>query len=480
MMTHPAPSRADSLDRHALVLGGSIAGLLAARVLADHVGRVTIVERDVPPATPSPRKGAAQARHVHVLLTRGQQVLERLFPGLGDELAAAGAVSLDWINDAAWLTGGGWGRRFPSALRGYSCSRDLLEWVLRRRLLANPRVTLLGGYEAAGLLGQAGGAVTGARMRPVDGGPVIELAADLVVDATGRGSRAPRWLADLGYDAPAETVVNAFLGYTSRLYHQPAAPAGDWLGLYIQSDPPRTTRGGLILPIEGDRWLVTLGGASKDYAPTDEAGFLDFARSLASPALYEAIAAAMPAGPITTYRATENRLRHYERLRRWPAGFAVTGDAACAFNPVYGQGMTAAALGALALDACLRRAARDGDWAGVGWRFQRALARANQTPWLLATGADYRLPATTGARPPSSMRVVHRYLDRVMAAASRDDAVRLALMEVLHLLRPPASLFRPAIAWRVLRAGGRSRPATPAPAPVTTAATADPWSTAAD
>ncbi|MCC6627076.1 MAG: FAD-dependent monooxygenase [Chloroflexi bacterium] len=463
-MARPLSPRTPATDRHALVLGGSIAGLLAARVLVDHRARVTIVERDVPPATPAPRKGVTQARHVHVMLTRGQRELERLFPGLGDELAAAGAAPLDWTNDAAWLTGGGWGRRFPSHLRGYGCSRDLLEWLVRRRLLANPQVTLLGGHEVEGLLGQPGGAVTGARMRPVDGGATVELPADLVVDATGRGSRAPRWLADLGYDAPAETVVNAYLGYTSRLYHRPATSAGDWTALYIQSDPPRTTRGGLILPIEGDRWLVTLAGAGKDHAPTDEAGFLAFARGLASPALHDAITNATPAGPIATYRATENRLRHFERLRRWPAGFVVTGDGACAFNPVYGQGMTAAALGALALDDSLRHATRGGDWSGLGQRFQRALARANQTPWLLATGADYRLPATSGAPPPPSMRVVHHYLDRVMAAASRDTTVRLALMEVLHLLRPPAALFHPTIAWRLLRTGGQGPAATQAPA----------------
>jgi 2-polyprenyl-6-methoxyphenol hydroxylase-like FAD-dependent oxidoreductase len=465
MAAHPSvdPSRA---VRHALVIGGGVAGLLAARVLADHAERVTIVERDELPAGPTPRKGAPQARHVHVLLARGREALEGLFPGLEAELAAAGAIPIDWTADTAWLSAAGWARRFPSHLRSHACSRDLLEWALRRRLSAEPRVAFLPRHEVAGLIATDDGArVVGIRARDraagADGaGAARPLWADLVVDAAGRGSRAPRWLEEIGYAAPAETVVNAFLGYTSRLYARPAGFQADWKGLYIQSDPPRTLRGGVLLPIEGDRWLVTLGGAGKDYAPSDEAGFLAFARSLPSQALYEAIREATPLSPIATYRATENRIRHYERLARWPEGFAVTGDGVCAFNPVYGQGMTNAALAALTLDDCLRAAGRrDAAQPGLTHRFQRELARRNQTPWLLATGADYRVPQTAGGAPSPTMRLSHRYLDRALRAATRDSAVRLALMEVLHLVKPPATLFRPDVLWRVLAPATTARPA---------------------
>jgi 2-polyprenyl-6-methoxyphenol hydroxylase-like FAD-dependent oxidoreductase len=466
MPAHPLTLPATG--RHALVTGGSIAGLLAARVLADHGARVTVVERDVLPVEPAGRKGTPQARHVHVLLTRGQEMLERLFPGLEAELAAAGAVQIDWTADTAWLTPAGWGYRFPSHLRTFASSRDLLEWLIRRRLATDPRVCFLTGHEVVGLLrAEAGAAVAGARVRPRgnagDGaGAAAPLRADLVVDAGGRGSRAPAWLAEIGYAAPAETVVNAFLGYASRLYARPAGSSGDWKALYLQSRPPQLLRGGVILPIEGERWLVTLAGAGRDYPPADATGFLEFARSLASPALYEAIRAATPLAPITTYRATENRVRHFERLARWPDGFIVAGDAACAFNPVYGQGMTTAALSAVTLDECLRGAARaGGDWRGLARRFQRLLARRNQAPWLLATGADLQVPQTVGRRPGGLARLSLRYFDHVLARATHDPTVRLALMDVLHLVRPPAALFQPHILWRVL--SGQRAAESPAP-----------------
>src|SRR4029077_18578506 len=186
---------------------------------------------------------------------------------------------------------------------------------------------------------------------------------------------------------PEETVVNSFQGYASRFYRPPAEFESDWKALYIQQAPPADPRGGLVIPVEGGRWHVSLVGGDGDYPPTDEAGFLAFARSLRSPALYEAIAGAEPLSRIAGHRATENRLRHYDRLGRLPDGVVAVGDAVCAFNPVYGQGMTAAALGAEVLDHWLGE-----DWhrgPGRGCVFQRLLARATAAAWQLSVGADY-------------------------------------------------------------------------------------------
>ena len=252
--------------------------------------------------------------------------------------------------------------------------------------------------------------------------------------------------------------MNAFLGYATRLYRPPRSFRADWKGLHIQAAPPDHPRGGVVIPVEGGHWLVTLTGGDGDYPPTDEAGFLDGARTLRIPDLYEAITDAEPLGPIVGYRATENRLRHYERVRRWPEGLVALGDAVCALNPVYGQGMTTAALGAEVLDRCLRRSrAPQCIRPGTGRKFQRELARTIAAPWLLATGTDYRFRRTEGPPRRRSTRMMHRYVDALTRLATRNTGVRRRLMEVLHLLRPPAALFGPSIlgpmAWAWLTGG---------------------------
>jgi 2-polyprenyl-6-methoxyphenol hydroxylase-like FAD-dependent oxidoreductase len=441
------------LRPRAVVIGGSMAGLLAARVLADHFERVTIVDRDRFPTEPGPRKGLPQARHVHVLLWRGQLCLEKLFPGLQDELGQAGAPQVDWIGDARWFSFGGWAPRFPSGYISHPCSRDLLEWSIRRRLAACRQVEWLEGCDAVDLLADGDMShVTGVRLRrrnqPEPNGEDVQ--ADLVVDASGRESHAPRWLGALGYAAPQETIVNPFLGYATRVYQRPPGSA-DWKSLLVRGTPPANKRGGVINAIEGDRWMVTLAGAGRDYPPIDDAGFLEFARSLPVPTLYDAIKGAQPLTPISGYRKTENRWRHFERLTRWPENLVVLGDAVCAFNPVYGQGMTVAALSALALDDCLRTAQPSPSLDGLAKQVQKELSRVIAGPWLLATGDDYRYPETEGGRRSVATRMMHRYMDHVMAVANEDSHVFATFFEVIQLLKPATVFFQPAIAVQVFK-----------------------------
>jgi flavin-dependent dehydrogenase len=263
-----------------------------------------------------------------------------------------------------------------------------------------------------------------------------------VVVADGRNSRLPEWLIALGYESPHETVVNSFQGYASRRYRPAAGFESDWKALYIQQAPPDDPRGGLISPVEGGLWLVSLVGGDGYYPPVDDIGFLDFARSLRSPVLYQAIAEAEPITPIVGHRATENRLRHYGRLERFPEGLVVLGDAACAFNPVYGQGMTAAAIGAEVLDRWLRgTSSRHGP--GPGRVFQHSLARATAAAWQLSTGADYGFRTTEGTPQGRFARMTGRYLARVMRAATRRPGVMRRLARVFHLLHSPSTLFGP-------------------------------------
>jgi 2-polyprenyl-6-methoxyphenol hydroxylase-like FAD-dependent oxidoreductase len=453
IITDTERQRVDGSSSHAIVIGGGIAGLLAARVLADHFDLVTIIERDRFPEKPEPRQGTPQSYHPHVLLVQGQLILERLFPRLKDELVRNGASSVDWTADFRWLLMGGWAPRFPSGITSRACTRNLLEAIIRQHLVNDRPVELLEASQVTGLLANTGNtAVTGVRVR--DGnGKEAEIPAQLVVDASGRGSKAPKWLQSLGYGMPQETTIKSFLGYATRWYQTLGGSPLDYKVLYLMPKAPDHPRGGVIHQVEDGRWLVNLIGVGRDYPPADEAGFLNFARSMHTPEIYEAIRDAQPLSPIYGYQRTENRWRHYERLSRLPENFVVLGDAVCAFNPVYGQGITVAALGVLTLDQCLRQQNQrrsNRALTGLAQRFQKQLAKVNTVPWLMATGDDFRWPTTEGGQPDSMTRLMHWYLDRVMLVASESAEVYKVLVEVLHLLKPPTALFQPGILAQVM------------------------------
>jgi 2-polyprenyl-6-methoxyphenol hydroxylase-like FAD-dependent oxidoreductase len=446
---------------HAVVLGGSLAGFLAARILADHFDKVTILERDAYLETTEVRKGIPQANHVHGLLLRGRQVLEDLFPGLQDEMIAAGAPLVDMAQDVPWYTRAGWGVRFSSGLKVLSFTRPMLDLHVRRRLAENPKIEICDQMDVLGLVrdpneNRIAGVLVSARNPESDRRIAKQLRADLVLDATGRASRAPRWLKDLGYEPPKETVISAHLGYASRLFRIPENFNGDWTCAFVQAAPPERRRGGILFRVEGDRWLITLIGGGRDYPPGDEQGFLEFAESLPVPIIADAIRTAEPVAPIRTHRATENRLRHFDKVRNLPENFLVLGDAVCAFNPVYGQGMTIAALGVLTLRQCLEEQKslhRDGSLCGLARRFQKQLAKVNKAPWLMATGEDYRYREAVGGKPGVMTRFMHWYMDRVLRLATRDVEVRSVLLKVFSMLLPPKALFRRGVLFQVLREG---------------------------
>ncbi|GAA3730765.1 hypothetical protein GCM10022225_10770 [Plantactinospora mayteni] len=450
-----------SKPRHAVVVGGSFAGLCIARTLADFVERVTVLDRDRFPDGPRLRTGIPQARHLHVLVTSGQRALDRLFPGLMAELYDRGAVPVAAPTDLLSLSPYGWRERFPATHTLVGASRELLDWTIRQRLAADGRIRFETAREVVGLLsGEDGGSVAGVELRIRNGGPEIHRCeADLVVDASGRGSHSPEWLAALGYGRPAETRIDAGLGYASRRYRLAPGVADGWKNIMVMPKPPQVTRAGVLYPIENGRWMVTLGGFGGEVPPTDEAGFLEFTRNLRSPLIYEAIRDAEPDGPIHGFRRTANHRRHYETMPRWPEGFLVVGDAACAFNPVYGQGMSVAAQTAVVLGLHLR--AHRGRF---GRAAQAAVAGCSATAWTIATGTDLRFSAPGAVRPGRRGRLSYWYLDRASDVADRDAYVLRVLTDVQHLVRPPAALAHPRVALRVLR--GPTRPPLSAP-PVT-------------
>jgi 2-polyprenyl-6-methoxyphenol hydroxylase-like FAD-dependent oxidoreductase len=435
-------------------------------VLTDHFDRVTIIERDHLPQGPEFRAAVPQARHIHMLLVRGQRVLESLFPALENVLALVGATSIDWASDVWWFNFGAWKPRFPSELISHLCSRELLEWTIRRRVASSSKIRWLTECDVTTLLtDESNVRVIGVRLhaRASSGGKLNsqaeafehrdELHADLAVNASGRDSRAAEWLASLGYPSPKETRVNSFLGYASCCYRRPKERQPEWKALVVSATPPDSSRGAVLVPLEGDRWLVTLAGAARDYPPTDEAGFLNFARSLPIPVLYEAIQDASAVTSISGYRRTENVRRYYEQLPRFLEGLITLGDAVCAFNPVYGQGMTVAALGAKVLDECLHEQ-RDlrltGELDRLAERFQKKLGRLVATPWLLAIGEDCRYPTTEGSKPPLATRVLRPYLDQVLVTAAENPNAHRAFLQVVHLVKPPTRLLHISILAPVL------------------------------
>jgi 2-polyprenyl-6-methoxyphenol hydroxylase-like FAD-dependent oxidoreductase len=435
---------------HVLIIGASISGLLAAHVLADSFGHVTVIERDTVAEQPLPRKGVPQSTHVHVLLRRGLLNLERLFPGFTDDLAQAGASEVDWTLDVSATTSAGHGPRFPSGFLVRTCSRGLVEHLVYCRLAANPKVTFLQQTIATGLKASADRrTVTGVTLQGrgqgagPDGSPP-DLDADLVLDASGRTSHAQEWLEKLGYARPEETIINAFLGYASRVYSPPPDFNPGWKILLVRETPPFGTRGGVIYPIEGGRWMVNVAGAGEQRPPVDEEGFLEFIRSLSQPEFYDAVRQATPLSQIYGYQRTENRFCHFERMPDWPAGFLAMGDAVCAFNPVYGQGMSMATIEALALAEWLKGPAPE-------LAFQKALAKAAAPAWLMATGEDSRIPGTEGARQHWTDRLVYPYLQVVEALSMADPVVYKDYVQALHLMAPPSILFRPATFLKVIR-----------------------------
>ncbi len=279
--------------------------------------------------------------------------------------------------------------------------------------------------------------------------------ADLVVDASGRGSASPKWLAGLGYSQPQTSMVKVNVGYATRIYRRrPGDLAGAEL-LMVAPDAPHGKRTGLIFPIEGDRWICTLGGWAGDHPPTDEAGFMAFAHSLPAPDIHQMLTRLEPISAISSYKFPSSLRRHYERMKRFPEGYLVLGDAICSFNPVYGQGMTSATLQAAALEALLgKRTTHVGLWRD----FFKAAASVVDIPWQLAVGEDFRFPETEGKKPAGT-DLINGYVTKVHRATHHDPVVYTAFLKVMNLMAAPTSLFHPKLLWRVLRNHPRSQPA---------------------
>ena len=416
--------------------------MLAAAVLARHTDSVTIIERDRLPDGPADRKGTPHARHTHVLVSGGARALEELLPGTTQALLDHGAQYIGAPNRLLVLLSRGWLGRFEEMQFIIGCSRPLLDWVVRGRVLTEARITVRQATDAVGLLG-GHDRVTGVKVRSRETGQADDIEADFVVDATGHGSDAIAWLTDLGLPAPAEQHIDPQVFYSSRIYQAPPTVGDDFPEINIMSDPTRTdyVKAGVLVPIENNQWIVTLVGTRDHQPPTDETGFGQYARSLRHPIIADLIADAQPLTPPRGFRIPGNRRRHFHDLATWPSSFVVIGDAACTFNPIYGHGMAIAARSALALDAGLDRYGLHGDTG----RIQRDIARTADIAWEMATRQDLRYPTTIGPTPGLMARLQQRFLDRLAWAATGRPAVAAAQLGVYTLAEPPSRLLAPSV-----------------------------------
>lgn len=441
---------------HALVIGASISGLVTAHILSHYFAQVTIIERDSLPDSIEVRSGLPQARHLHLLLMRGARELETLFPGIGQELVAHGAQSVDLMNDYRYLMADGWAKPHQSAHRTISASRPLYDWVLLQRLRQNPKIRIETQTDVLGLVGDLRH-VRGINTKRRDTGVEHQFWAELVVDCSGRSSKLDQWLQALGCQAVPETVIVSNVGYCSRLYAKPEG-WNEWKGLFVRQRPLVNPRGAILTEIEGNRWMVTCGGFNEAKPPLDEAEWLNWLNQLRSPILYELLSKAQPISPLVGFGRTENRQRHYEQISL-PAGVVALGDAVCAFNPIYGQGISNATLGAILLSQHLKE--QDRASAAWGQRFQQALAKNNQFPWSIAVGEDARYNASV--KRSFGATLLRNYFDQINLASSSNPVVLNRFTPIVHMTGKPSGLLHPTMIWNVLK--GRLQSATPNPTP---------------
>ena len=443
------------LGHHAIVIGGSIAGLMTARVLADHFAQVTIIERDAIEDKPVLHKSTPQGHHLHALMLGGQQVVASLYPGILARLRSLGAVRYRAGIENVWFLPDGKAYNATGTVReprdlgfdGYSQSRGLLEHCVRQCTLALTNVQLVTNSSVRSLL-HTNGRVHGVQY--LSQGAWHCLPADFVVDAGGRGSHAAWWLMELGFPTPEGTTIGVDFAYASTKFRVPDSYDAPERLLNFFVPSPQFPLAAIMGEIEDRTWHVSLAGRFGNYPPTDEEGFLMFAKSLPNQKLYDLINDAERVSDIMAYRFPTSVQRHYERLTKFPEGFLVLGDAICSFNPVYGQGMSSAALQVEALQQLLNeRAERAQGLDGVALAFFPKAAEVIVTPWTLAATFDFLHPQTCGTRPPN-LAATAQYLAAASAVAADDIEVQRLLAEVIALAKPLAALWDEPLYSRIL------------------------------
>lgn len=449
--TGPAPERRSAADRcgaHAIVIGAGVGGLATCAALADHFDRVTVIERDVLPFGAMLRPGTPQASQLHGLLTGGVVALGALFPGFGEQLAVAGMRPSNLMRDVRYeLPGFDPFPRRDLGLRWHPVTRPLLDAELRRRIRQLPNVTVLQQCRALAITPNADGSAGGVRYEMH--GATETLPADLIVDASGRGTLTEQFLWTTGHSQVETTTIGIDVSYATTSF---AVPPGrrDWNAILTMPDPSAPdSRASYLFQVEADRWMVLIGERHAEKPVADEADFMARLGSLRTRSIYDAVKDARRLDPIHRFAFPESAWRHYDRLAGFPRGLLPLGDAFCRFNPIYGQGMTVAAQEACVLKGVLRDLARGSDpLAGLSSAYFAGATPFIGTAWQMSAVPDFACPQTRGERP-ADLDESLRFMAGLQRLAARDADVHRLVMQVHMLVKTGAALQDPDLVQRV-------------------------------
>lgn len=433
-------TKTDSSAQRAWVVGGSIAGLLAAGALAKHCKEVFIVDRDHTLGEQTPRKGAPQGRHVHALLPRGVSAAESIFPGIFKEIIDAGANNGDLCGDAQWCPGGHRLRRSESNMRVIAGSRPFIESFFAKRVAALPNVHFITDTNVIDFTIDRGH-VSGVILRDRSNNETFEK-ADIIVDAAGRGSQLPKWLTQHGIKPAPEESIDVKVGYATVRFKLSSAENVNLKALIIGASPA-IPRGGIAQAVEHDVLQVSIAAYSET-APTDLDGFIEYSKSLPQPDLYHWMQGAEALDEVKTQRIPTVYRRSYHKVRGLPKGLIAIGDSICAFNPVFAQGMSVAAVEAEILDQCLAAGQEN-----LSKRYFKAIRSVTRTTWQMGCTTDLSIPEVDGNLSLGS-RIIARWIRRVQVSGASDSYIAERFIRVAALLAPPTTLLSPAFALRVL------------------------------
>lgn len=449
-----------TLPLNAIVIGNSMTGKLVARVLSEYFEKVTVIEQDSEPEGPYPRKGTPQSYHTHGLLKSGENALDHLFPGIMQELEQNGGEKIDFIGDISWVYQNFHFVRFKSGFQVVSQSRPMLEWRVHQRLMQHENIKFAYSQRVLQYTTDKNKTrFTGVEVENVITKERESWEADLIIDASGQASKTPDQLIKNGFEKLKQTEVKINLAYATQMFERDPEKRYDYKSNIVFPNPPEVSKGGLVFPIEGNRWSVTLVGyGDGNHPPRDDQGFKDFAKSLTHPYLYDHIKLLKPVGDINIYRFPSQVRKHYDKIKKFPAGLAVIGDAFCRFNPVFGQGISIACLEALELEKVLKEINSGRYKLEVLPRvLHKRLSVLIDPTWMTATSDAFLYVNTKGKRPPG-LGFMQWYVRRLYRLSEYDQDVYGKFIRILHMVEKPSQLFKISMIYKVLRAKMPKRP----------------------